>query len=242
MTAAATYNRKLKEWQVVSDGHILNRFPPGKENAELAMIAAIKFNDPTIYGLAFYLAYDLFQGYSDINGRLWRAAEIVINGDAREPYHIDGRSTVSRVRSQNPKPFEEGKHYRIDRPDPNGRYFCSCYDHQDNDKCPAVHGQKLCKHILAVKLMKLAERPFIAWPQPQLDERDQWLADFRKRQEESGQRLTDEEMGRQLEEKRENMRRWRRNREMEERAEIASVEAYYSMLADEGWRDGYSRD
>lgn len=226
MTAKATYSRKSKEWQVVSDDCILNRFPSGKENAELAMIAAIRFNDPEVYALAFYLANDLFRDHPDVNGRLWRAAEIVINGDVKEPYHIDGRSTVSRVRSQNPKPHEHGKHHRIDRPEPNGRYFCSCYDHQDNDKCPAIHGQKLCKHILAVKLMKLAERPLIAWPTPQLDERDQWLADFRKRQEESGQRLTNEEMERQLEEKRENMRRWRFNREMQERQQESELANY----------------
>lgn len=230
MTATATYNRKTKAWEVTANGRFLSTHPAGKQGQQEAEQAAIKHNDPEIYGLTFYLAHDLFRDYPELNGRLWRAAEIVINGDVRQPYHIDSRATVARVKSQNPKPFEEGKHHTIDRPDPNGRYYCSCYDFTDNEKCPDVQGQKLCKHIIAVKLMKLAKRPFIAWPEKKLDERDQWLADYRKQQEENGKRLTEAEMERQLAEKRENMRRWRRNREMQERQEAASIEAYYSYL------------
>lgn len=226
MTATATYNRKMKQWEVTANGRLLSAHPAGQQEAEQA---AIQHNDPVIYGLAFYLAHDLFRGYPELNGRLWRAAEIVINGDVREPYHFnESRYTISRVKKTDPAPYEmtgnHSRHYFINRSD-SGLYSCDCYDYI-NDHAPRIQGQKLCKHILAVKLMKLAERPFGAWPEKELDERDQWLADYRKRQEENGQRLTAEEMERQLAEKRENMRRWRHNRAMQEAQRLHELKTY----------------
>lgn len=179
MFAQVTYNARLRQYEVTAadNGRKISAHPAGKAGQREAEQAAISHNDPQLYALAYFLEHANYNGRPDAISRLWRAAEIAASGHVMEPYSVDGSETVARVKSQNPAPIHHGQHHRIER---HGyRLTCSCSDFSSQN-CPEVRGQKLCKHVLAVKLMRVLERPFGAWPPP--DERDQWLLNHTRRQ------------------------------------------------------------
>lgn len=223
------YNRKSRRWcAVTGNGALISQHPPGKDGRQAAEQAAIKHDDPEIYALAFCLVADLFSDRcQDLHGRIWRGAAIAAAGDVREPYRIDEPATIARVKASSAETHHQNRHYIITRH--QSRYYCDCTDFA-NDHAPELNGHKLCKHILAVKLMKLAKRPFPTWPDTQ-DERDKWLADHRQRQQANGQRLTEAEMARQLEEKRQNIQRWHHNRAMQERQRQHELTYYFGDKA-----------
>ena len=155
-------------------------FPAGDEGHQAALLAQLKNDDPEVYGAAFYLAYDLFRGVEPLQERIWKAARMVAAGDVRPPYQAgEMRHTVARVKSQSKSGPQLNYHYVVTRsPFGNGRYACGCTDYE-LDAAPRVEGQKLCKHILAIKIMKIINREPEAWPE--LNQKQQWLLEQAKK-------------------------------------------------------------
>lgn len=162
--ATIAYNRKQGQWEVCQ-GDDLVTFPPGKEGEAAARQQYLKFKDPQAYGAAYYLAYDLFRGIVPLQERIWRAAAIVAAGGVRPPYQVgEEPHTVARVKNQTKANTpQHNLHYIVKRSPASHRYACGCFDFI-NDAAPKVQGQKLCKHILAHKIMKIINRDLPAWP------------------------------------------------------------------------------
>jgi hypothetical protein len=183
MNTNITYNRSLMQWEVATDAGIHSVFPPGDDGQQAAEMCKLKLDDPVAYAAAYYLAYDLFRGIQPLQDLIWRAAAIVAAGDVRPSYQVgEEPHTVARVKNQTKANTpQHNLHHIVKRsPHPNGRYTCDCWDFT-NDSAPKVQGQKLCKHILAYKIMKVINREMQPWPA--LDPKIQWLRDQEAKKE-----------------------------------------------------------
>lgn len=176
-----TYNRSLMQWELADQsGSILAIYPPGNEGQQAAQVDQLKVDDPDLHAAAFYLAADLFRGHPELQKRVWRAADIVKNGDVRPPFQVGEQPhTVARVKSDSKSGPQAKYHYVVTRSPANRRYACGCFDYESG-AAPKIEGQKLCKHILAVKLMKIINRTAPPWPE--LDEKQKFLLEQRQKQ------------------------------------------------------------
>lgn len=112
------------------------------------------------------MAYNAAQRYPIITSRVWKAAilfedggvELLPEDEQTKEFGQWGESiTVAKVRS---RPDEPG--YTVRRlywnepelgapvPDKRHKFSCECFDYQQQ-YAPIIHGQPLCKHILATK-------------------------------------------------------------------------------------------
>ncbi len=171
MTARLYYDRSQKEYHLIDidNEQILQSWPPGPDNRQEATEAMLQHNDARAYAAAFYLVRDLFRDRPDLHGRIWRACEIVADGDVMEPYHInDEPHTIARVKSQSAAGIHTGRRYavKVHQTTDGKLYTCDCIDFTGTAErgpgAPRHRHQPLCKHIIAVKLHKILMRPFHA--------------------------------------------------------------------------------
>lgn len=149
----AVYNRSLQLWQVIAPtGEITNEFPKGEQGRNAATLEAIRQDDPNGYQCAADFRFNRFNLYPMTWPRIWKAARIVADEavymahplsqyNDREAYHVKSQS--------------DDLFYIVTRLDTF--YACTCPDCNLNH-APTIDGQKLCKHIFAVKIMKAMQR------------------------------------------------------------------------------------
>lgn len=150
----AIYNRSGKRWQVIAPtGEIINEFPAGEQGKRAASMEAIRYADPVGYRQAVDFRSNIFLSYPMTWPRIWKAARIVADGQVFEahPLSPNAGQEAYHVHSQSEAIF-----YTVTSNDKF--YSCTCPDF-DEFHAPTVSGQKLCKHIFAVKIMKGINRP-----------------------------------------------------------------------------------
>lgn len=155
-----TYDRNVKEWQISSQDGFYKAFPAGTEGKRAAVQAGIQHDDPQLYAAAFYLAADLFRHHPAVQSRVWNAALGIISGRYFAGHPLAGGSTAAHVAASS----NDGRFHTIRKlPSRQGMFYdCSCPDFVFSG-APVVSGQPLCKHILAVKLHKITQRPLPAF-------------------------------------------------------------------------------
>ena len=154
----AVYNRSKKTYQVIAPwGEIVTEFPSGPQGKQAAELEAIRQDNPKAYQAAAHLRFYTFNAYPMTHSRIWKAARIVANGDVYKAHPLSQYNTreAYHVKSQSEQRF-----YEVTRPD--DFYTCTCPDF-DEFHAPTIGGQKLCKHIFAVKIMKAAEQTIPAY-------------------------------------------------------------------------------
>lgn len=155
-----TYNRKYREYQVLDeDGEVFATHQSGPAGKQMAVEASILHDDPAAHAAAYYLVHDLFRERADLHGRIWKAAALVATGKVFAAHPLrDNIITVAHVASmhQGYYPVQEF----------SMGHACDCLDFV-NRQAPPVRNQRLCKHILALKIHKIINRPlppFLASP------------------------------------------------------------------------------
>lgn len=150
--SSVVYDRKDKEYRISFDGVVYASFPSGQEGASAAGQTAIQHDDPQVYAAAFYLANDLFRTRPEIQKRVWKAALAIIQSRVFAAHPLCYQSNITaHVAAQNKEGF-----YTVKRFD--NHYTCECFDYI-NYTAPKAETQPLCKHILAIKLHKIIDRP-----------------------------------------------------------------------------------
>jgi hypothetical protein len=154
----AVYNRSKKAYEVISPwGEIVATFPGGEKGKRAAELESIRTDDPQAYQVAADLRFNLFTSYPETWSRIWKAARIVADGQAftAHPLSPNSGQEAYHVKSQREELF-----YTVTRE--SDLYACTCPDF-DEFHAPTVQNQKLCKHIFAIKITKIMERPFPAY-------------------------------------------------------------------------------
>ena len=154
---SVTYDPKTRQYQLRnSDDQTVEAFPAGDAGRQAAKERTVQLNDPQVYRLAWYYAYDLHRHRKDLFNRIWKAAQMVTEGKAQPRYLADPVSLVARVQSSSQKRWSElhqenrPVEYGINKL-PNGRLSCHCFDHVN--AAPKVDNQPMCWHVIAAKIM-----------------------------------------------------------------------------------------
>lgn len=112
---------------------------------ELAKPDTLRRADPDIHRAANYLANDLFRHNPAVQERVWPAATFLFH-DFFAPHPFDHHSVVARIRTK------DNTHHVVTRK--GNVYFCTCTD----TDAPVSDHTRLCRHVLAVKIARLARR------------------------------------------------------------------------------------
>jgi hypothetical protein len=144
------YNRSAKVYQVITpDGEIIAEFNSGPENKMQAEAVAVQLDAADIHQAAAHIA-DIFRNRPDVLPRVWKAARIAADCQVYEAHPL-AHNTAYHVGSQG----QPGQFYAVKQA--GNRYECDC-DDCNFDHAPIVEGQKICKHIMSIKIMKAAGR------------------------------------------------------------------------------------
>ncbi len=167
--ASITFNSINRQFELWQDDEIIEQYDFTQLTTALRHLLQIK--DKELYNAAWYLADDLFRFNSDMQERIWAAAQIVLVGGVRPPYYLRDELDTMRVMAELPKDANRDfPYYRPNLHLPviivNGQRHCQCFDFKDNPSAPRVDGRTMCKHILAIKLQKMIFRAPITWPIP----------------------------------------------------------------------------
>ena len=150
-------------------------FPSGANGRQQAAESSLLHDDPAAHAAAYYLVHDLLRNYTSLHMRIWKAARIVASGRAfaahplRSNMHVTAHMTAS-----------DGGFYPVSQFADGSGYTCDCADIIFN-RAPRIKNQMLCKHILALKIYRLIERPlppFLASPHELHPWMDQTGAEF----------------------------------------------------------------
>ena len=168
------YNYKGREYEVSAEtGALIAAYPSGDAGKQAAAEAALLHDDPHAHAAAFYLVHDLFRRRHDLHGRIWKAARLVASGQVYATHPLrQNMHTVAHVEG-------DGRFYPVREftdTNPPG-YTCDCHDYI-NYTAPVVSAQSLCKHIIALKMHRIIERPLPPFTQspaklyPRMEETD----------------------------------------------------------------------
>lgn len=154
------YNRSRKVYQVISPwGEIVNDFPSGPQGKRAAELEALRIDDEAAYKQAAFLRLHVFTAYPETHRRIWKAGRIAADGQVYKAHPLsqyNGREAY-HVGSQSQEIF-----YTVTRDRDTEKYACTCPDFNEYH-APTIRGQKLCKHIFSIKIMKAIERPIPAY-------------------------------------------------------------------------------
>lgn len=131
-----TYDRKERQYLVYDgNGEVVRAFPCGKEGRRAAHRFAVVALNPELAVLAQKVAAT----YPELEGRAWRAAQIVLDAGVQP----NGVETLVVVASGS-----GDESYTVSLQEDT--LFCDCLDYP-----PMIRsGQRLCKHCLAYLFMQ----------------------------------------------------------------------------------------
>lgn len=163
------YDRSAREY-IVANGREIARFPSGPANKVAAQWLAIQHDAPDVYEIAREM---LAETLAD-EGRVIRAAQIVIAGDLITSHHRDRADglndfTQARVLSQTTPAHEGRPEYNVIH---NLRWTCTC---EDYDRHGWGHR---CKHTLAVELTERMDDDFAAIARRKWDDKIERRQDY----------------------------------------------------------------